>query len=59
MPYNQRIIKRFWRYVDKRSDNECWNWLASKRPDGYAQIRDAQLKKNFYVHRVSYELNVS
>lgn len=32
------MTERFWSKVDKRSDNECWNWTAHKIPRGYGQF---------------------
>ncbi len=49
LPFNLR----FWKYVDKRGENECWNWKGLKYPSGYGRMRD------LYVHRISYELNVA
>lgn len=43
-----------WSKVDKRSDNECWNWLGYKKEDGYGRtwINDV----GYYAHRVIYNL---
>ena len=30
--------KRFWAKVDRRGEQECWNWLASKDHCGYAMF---------------------
>lgn len=47
------LITRFWLLVDKRSDEECWNWLGNKR-NGYGRfwVEDRLLS----AHRVSWEL---
>lgn len=44
--------KRFWKFVDKKSDNECWNWLGGIKDTG---------RGNFYLdgktiqaHRMSW-----
>jgi hypothetical protein len=29
---------RFWSKVDKRGDDECWNWKGSLRTTGYGQL---------------------
>lgn len=29
---------RFWEKVDRRSDEECWEWQASLTPEGYGQF---------------------
>lgn len=31
----KNLIDRFWEKVDKKSDNECWNWIGAKNKDGY------------------------
>ena len=47
--------ERFWKYVQKGNDNDCWLWLGTKTRTGYGQIR-VKLKK-ITVHRFSYELH--
>lgn len=37
-PENLRLSARFWAKVDKRSDNECWNWTGSKAAGGYGSF---------------------
>ena len=44
----------FWDYVDRRGDDECWNWLASFHPRGYGNIRFNN--KREYSHRVAWIL---
>jgi hypothetical protein len=43
-----------WSKVDKKGEDECWNWLGFKNEDGYGrvQINDWQ----YYAHRVIYNL---
>lgn len=43
-----------WSKVDKKGEDECWNWLGYKNEDGYGrvQINDWQ----YYAHRVIYNL---
>lgn len=55
--YHEPIDKKFWRYVDKKSINECWIWTGRTDKDGYGSIRDGNLNKR--AHRVSYELNIA
>lgn len=43
-------MKRFWEKVEKT--DECWNWTASKKRDGYGQFRING--KIVAAHRVSY-----
>ncbi len=52
--------KRFWEKVDRRGPDECWEWTASVKPNGYGQfsvVRDGKWLKS-YAHRYSYELIV-
>ena len=44
MELTEADIKRFWSKVDKRSNNECWNWTGclydkNARSGGYGGIR--------------------
>lgn len=32
------LVERFWRWVDKRGEQDCWLWTGSKRPNGYGRI---------------------
>lgn len=43
-----------WSKVDKKGEDECWNWLGYKNKGGYGrvQINDWQ----YYAHRVIYNL---
>jgi len=53
----ESLINRFWQYVDKKSDNECWEWKASLMiRGGYGQLRHNL--KTLKAHRLSYEINV-
>jgi len=48
----EKLIKRFWGYVDKK-DN-CWIWKAGCFDSGYGQFRVG--KKKYRAHRFSYEI---
>jgi len=48
-------IKRFWSKVDKRGDDECWNWLGYKDKDGYGTFNPTS-KKLIKAHRFAYTL---
>ena len=53
MPYGvkQPAEERFWSFVDKGDENECWTWTGTKRR-GYGQIWiDGKL---IFSHRYSY-----
>ena len=43
-----------WSKVDKRSENECWEWKGYKNADGYGRtwIND----RGYYAHRVIFDL---
>lgn len=46
---------RFWKKVDKKGDDECWNWTGSTYINGYGTIcKDGKVVS---AHRSSYELN--
>ena len=49
--------ERFWRYVDKRGEDECWNWTADCSRGGYGSMWDNDNRKNCFAHRYSYELH--
>jgi hypothetical protein len=49
-------IKRFWSKVDKKSDEECWYWLASQNGTGYGKFtidREGD-SITLYAHRISF-----
>ena len=54
--YHEPIEIKFWRYVDKKSDSECWIWKGRKDKDGYGNIKVG--KKTKRAHRASYKLNI-
>lgn len=48
-------IDNFWNKVDKCSENDCWNWKASKYLAGYGAFYVNRMK--CLAHRFSYELH--
>ena len=49
------LEQRFWEKVDKRGDDECWEWTGAKtRPNAYGYFRVSGSLA--VAHRVSYEL---
>lgn len=46
--------ERFWSKVDRKTPQQCWPWLASKREFGYGQFRLGETMA--LAHRVAYEL---
>lgn len=49
------IEQKFWLYVDKNSDSECWNWTGFKDKDGYGKIRIGNTNRG--AHRISWALH--
>ncbi len=48
------VEDRLWEKVDRKTDAECWRWLASLNKAGYGQFNiDNKMKRS---HRVTYEL---
>lgn len=46
----------FWEKVDKKGDNECWNWKVAKTVDGYGEI---QVKgRVMKAHRLSWIMHI-
>ena len=51
------LSERFWRFVDRKSEDECWNWIGNKLKSGYGQISiGAKKEMSKGAHRVSWEL---
>ena len=49
------IEKRFWKYVDKRGADECWEWVGGKNSHGYgATCIDGRYEA---AHRASWILH--
>lgn len=55
------LEERFWAYVNKQSDGECWGWRLRRMRNGYGRIgiTDPATRSvvNKYAHRLSWELN--
>ena len=47
---------RFWRKVDKRGPDDCWNWTAAKNHAGYGIFCFGGRSTSGLAHRFSYEL---
>lgn len=47
--------QRFWKYVNKKSDDECWNWVGYIHYTGYGVIQIN--KKQIRAHRFSWVLH--
>ena len=46
---------RFWQKVNKKSEQECWEWQAAKTARGYGQLNVEGIMR--YAHRLSYFLH--
>lgn len=46
-------MKRFWKKVDIKGPDDCWNWTASTNGRGYGYFRFGESK---VAHRVAYIL---
>lgn len=49
--------QRFWKYVNKESDDKCWNWTGVCNKDGYGCLMVD--RSNVRTHRFSWELHFS
>lgn len=48
---------RFWDHVNKRGEDECWEWIAGCSDTGYGHFYDSSVKKTVGTHRYSYVLH--
>lgn len=57
---NDRLRKRFWKYVDRSNGQEsCWEWLGYKSSGGYGRFGLVVPKrKTVSAHRLVYELEI-
>src|SRR5439155_1683763 len=53
-PLTPDQIQRFWKYVDKRGPDECWDWKASVMNNGYGQFNVND--KMVLAHRIAFFL---
>lgn len=53
------LADRFWRHVDVRSKNQCWEWTGATRSKiGYGHIQEGgKGSRTVSAHRVSYVLH--
>lgn len=52
---NSNPIGRFWKGVDKKGEDDCWNWIKSKSAGGYGKFQGDH--KRSTAHRFSWELH--
>jgi hypothetical protein len=56
-PKPRPLAERFWAKVDRRGEDECWEWTGSRNEHGYGGIRLAgQRGPLLKAHRVSFML---
>ena len=55
MKLAEEQLKKFWTKVDKKGDNECWEWVAAKNSKGYGQFGISGVSKS--THRISYVIH--
>lgn len=46
------VVDRFWKFVDRREDDECWPWLGNPSSRGYGRMQ-TPLGSSTPSHRVS------
>ena len=54
-PRPRSVASRFWQYVDKKSETDCWNWKGAKSELGYGRLNVN--RSPLYAHRLSWELH--
>jgi len=54
MIYTKNDVIRFWKYVNKKSENDCWEFISYRDKDGYGIFTIKH--KNIKAHRFSYML---
>lgn len=47
---------RFWAKVDRRTDDECWEWQANRHQQGYGLFSLDTQHGSYKAHRFSWEL---
>lgn len=50
--FDEKFLKRFWIYVDKKEKDECWEWTGCKMHEGYGVT--GYKGKSLRAHRVSW-----
>lgn len=55
MIISQSVRDRFWPKVEKRSEEECWEWAAGRNSHGYGMSVEG---RNMSAHRLSYLIHI-
>lgn len=53
----QTLIDNFNSKWELDAETGCWNWTASLAGKGYGQIKKPKERKQYYAHRLSYEIH--
>lgn len=58
MKPSERQIETFWSHIERRADDECWDWQG-KRNRGYGRHSFQQngIRKEYFTHRLAYCLS--
>jgi hypothetical protein len=50
----EKFVERFWKNIDIRGSDDCWEWQGLKYPTGYGRVRfNGKMR---YAHRVMYQI---
>lgn len=55
MEITDSVIKRFWKYVNVGTRNECWEWTGAKTSNGYGVL--SVHSRPVYAHRLSWMIS--
>lgn len=58
---DQPTVDRFWSYVDRKGDDECWPWTGYLHANGYGVIGAKKIppyKGNWRTSRLAYVISV-
>jgi len=59
--FSNTITERFWKYVDKCGENECWEWRGALDKEGYGRlythVADNGVVRMVGAHRLSWEIH--
>jgi hypothetical protein len=56
-PILRTVEDRFWAKVDRRGNDECWEWTGHFSASGYGFFQNAKRGKTRPAHRIAYELH--
>ena len=57
MSYDEKVIARFWSYVDIRSEDECWEWKRGRHRFGYGVFYpQPRPNRGRLTHQFAYEV---